>query len=451
MATTHSAACLAVTGYSAEEFAADPYLWIRMVYPEDRDRVIRHFSGVLSGNPVPPVEHRIVRKDGQVRWVQDIPVLQLDPTGNLVSYDGVIKDITDRKEAEEALQRLTKFQESVIANARVWLSVLDPAGKILVWNTAAEEISGFPPEEVLGGNGIWKLLYPDKEYRKQVTGTITRIIRDRKFPETFETTIRTKQGMQKVISWNTRGIPDSGGKISDYIAIGVDVTDRTLAQKALASANKKLNLLSSISRHDINNQLAVLVGFLRILEKKLPDPSFGEYFSKIANAADRISSMIQFTKIYESIGVKAAVWQDCHTVVDTATALALPGHVVVKNDLPAGAEVFADPLIVRVFYNLLDNAVRYGEKITKIRFSVEENGDGFILVCEDDGVGIPADEKEKIFERGFGRNTGLGLALAREILDITGITIRETGQPGKGARFEMVVPKGMWRHSGDGA
>jgi signal transduction histidine kinase len=124
---------------------------------------------------------------------------------------------------------------------------------------------------------------------------------------------------------------------------------------------------------------------------------------------------------------------------------------MVKNDLPDGAEVFADPLIVKVFYNLMDNSVRYGGKITTIRFSVEEAGANHLIVCEDDGDGVVAEEKEKIFERGFGKNTGLGLALSREILDITGIIIRESGDPGKGARFEIVVPKGAWRITGNDA
>ncbi|MEI6842844.1 MAG: ATP-binding protein, partial [Methanomicrobiales archaeon] len=85
-----------------------------------------------------------------------------------------------------------------------------------------------------------------------------------------------------------------------------------------------------------------------------------------------------------------------------------------------------------------------------IRFSGEESVDDYLIVCEDDGDGIVAAEKEKIFERGFGKNTGLGLALSREILAITGITITETGEPGKGARFEMTVPKGAWRMTGEG-
>jgi signal transduction histidine kinase len=187
------------------------------------------------------------------------------------------------------------------------------------------------------------------------------------------------------------------------------------------------------------------MGYLPILEKQQPDTSFSDYFLRVSTAAQRISAMIQFTREYEEIGVHAPIWQDCRSLVDTAAKQAPLGMVMVKNDLPSGTEVFADPLVVKVFYNLMDNAVRYGGKITTIRFSAPESGDDQVIVCEDDGDGIVAAEKEKIFERGFGKNTGLGLALSREILDITGITIRETGEPGKGARFEISVPKGAWR------
>ena len=217
------------------------------------------------------------------------------------------------------------------------------------------------------------------------------------------------------------------------------------SEEALNKANKKLTLLSSITRHDINNQLTVLVGYLTILKKKQTDTTHNDYFQKIATAAQQISSMIQFTREYEDIGVKAPAWQDCRTLVDTAAKEAPLGKIMVKNDLPAGAEMFADSLVVKVFYNLMDNAVRYGLKITTIRFFVEERDGDHVLVCEDDGVGIPVEEKEKIFKRGFGKNTGLGLSLSQEILSITSITICEKGEPGKGARFEMTVPKSACR------
>jgi PAS domain S-box-containing protein len=424
--------------------------WFDIFLPErERGDAKVSFVHVIDGSMSQSehIEKTIVTASGEERLVAWHITLILDVNQTITGTLRSGEDITDRKQAEEALQRLTEFQESVITNARVWMSVLDQKGNILMWNTAAEEISGYRSGEVIGKSAIWKMLYPEAEYRKQITDTIARIIRDRKYLENFETMIRSKQGDKKVISWNTKGIPDAAGRIADYIAIGLDVTDRKQAEDSLQQANKKLTLLSSITRHDINNQLTVQMGYLSLLEKKQIDPTLNTYFQKVSTAAQRISAMIRFTKEYETIGVMAPVWQETRTLVNIAAKQAQIGKVTVKNDLPVGVEVFADPLIVKVFYNLMDNAVRYGGKITTIRFSVEEREGDLILVCEDDGPGIPAEEKEKIFERGFGKNTGLGLFLSREILSITGITICETGELGKGARFEIMVPEGMWRDS----
>jgi signal transduction histidine kinase len=108
--------------------------------------------------------------------------------------------------------------------------------------------------------------------------------------------------------------------------------------------------------------------------------------------------------------------------------------------------VFADPLFERVIYNLIDNALRYGDdKMTVIRFSLLESDGNLVLTCEDDGEGIPYEEKKHLFRRGFGKHTGLGLFLSCEILTITGMTIRENGEPGSGARFEIMVPTGHFR------
>jgi PAS domain S-box-containing protein len=224
-----------------------------------------------------------------------------------------------------------------------------------------------------------------------------------------------------------------------------DISHIRISEMALRISNKKLTLLSGITRHDINNQLTVVKGYLGMLEAEQHDPTLTGYCKKALNASEQITAMIQFTKDYEEIGITTPAWQDCHALVELAATQAPLGQVIVKNDLPDGMEVFADPLIVKVFYNLMDNAVRYGEKITTIRFSVKESKDSLTLTGEDDGNGVPAEEKERIFDRGFGKNTGFGLTLAREILDITDITIHETGEPGKGARFEMTVPNGAYR------
>ena len=102
-------------------------------------------------------------------------------------------------------------------------------------------------------------------------------------------------------------------------------------------------------------------------------------------------------------------------------------------------------MLEKVFFNLLDNAVRHGERVTQIRVSSRPSGEDLVIVWEDNGVGIPADHKERIFERGFGKHTGLGMFLVKEILSLTGIKVTETGEPGKGARFEILVPEGKFR------
>lgn len=227
-----------------------------------------------------------------------------------------------------------------------------------------------------------------------------------------------------------------------------DITSRKQMEQAVLHANKKLTLLSRITRHDINNQLQVLDSCIGLLRAKTPLPDTENYFSRIEQASTRITAMIRFTQAYEEVGISSAVWQNLHGLVAGAAKGVTLGTITLENDLPADAEIFADPLVVKVFFNLIDNAVRHGGRIRTIRFFVSERGAVRVIVCADDGDGIAPDEKERIFVRGFGKNTGFGLAISREILDITGISLAETGTPGMGAHFEMTVPEDAWRTAG---
>jgi len=254
---------------------------------------------------------------------------------------------------------------------------------------------------------------------------------------------------EELVSSNEQLLQAANDLRKSNIALEYENTERKRVEEALAEANKKLNLLSSITRHDINNQLLILNGYVELLHGEIPDPSLEDYFSRIAKASSQISSMIRFTKDYEKIGIRAPVWHDLQVLVNNVEKGVIPGQVTIKNDLPAGIEVFTDPLIVKVFFNLIDNAIRHGGgRITTIRFSFKESNGDRMIVCEDDGDGVATDDKEKIFSRGFGKNTGFGLPICREILEITGITIKENGVPGKGARFEIVVPPVTFRKTG---
>jgi PAS domain S-box-containing protein len=114
--TRHGAGCLTVTGYTEEEFAADPHLWFRMVAEEDRTAVVDLAGRVMAGEKASAIEHRLVRKDGVERWVRNTPVVRRDTLGTLVSYDGLIQDITERKRAEEEIHRLNQELEQRVKN-----------------------------------------------------------------------------------------------------------------------------------------------------------------------------------------------------------------------------------------------------------------------------------------------------------------------------------------------
>ena len=355
-----------------------------------------------------------------------------------------VHEITARKRGEAALKKSEERYHNVIEDQNEFICRFLPDGTHIFVNDAYCRYFDRKREDILG-HRFRPVLHP--EDREMVGRHIASITPEHPVID-IDQRIVMPDGSLRWQRWSDRAIFDPDGRVVEYQSVGRDITEQKVAEEALQVANKKLKLLSSVTRHDVSNQLTILRGYLAFLEKELPDPSQTEYFKKVTDAAQRISAMIQFTREYEQIGVRAPAWQDCRTLVDTAAKEAPLGKVTINNDLPPGIEVFADPLIARVCYNLMDNAGRYGGKITTIRFSVEERNGDHIVVCEDNGDGILAEEKEKIFERGFGKNTGLGLFLSREILDITGITISETGEPGKGARFEMTVPKGMWRIAG---
>jgi two-component system, sensor histidine kinase and response regulator len=218
--------------------------------------------------------------------------------------------------------------------------------------------------------------------------------------------------------------------------------ERRRVEKALDEANKKLNLMASITRHDVINQLDAQHESLEsALSLRAASPGKAwEHVTRAAAIATRTLDSVRFTGEYQKVGVRSPLWQDARHLVQAAADGIVPQGLSFSNGIPPGTELYADPMIGKVFSNLVENAVKYGAKTTAIRFSLENRADGAVIVCEDDGVGIPSGNKEKLFSYEYGMNTGLGLFLAKEILAITAISIRETGTVGKGARFEIRCP-----------
>ncbi len=221
-----------------------------------------------------------------------------------------------------------------------------------------------------------------------------------------------------------------------------DITDRKRMEEELRTANARLSILSSITRHDLGNKLTAIEGYTILARESKDRGQLDEYLNRVRQVCASANQLIVFAREYEKVGVAAPGWFSLHDLF---------AHAVAQNNLRDvravpnvnGVSVYADAMIEKVLYNLVDNSIRHGKGVTTVSLGTRMDNGSMVIEYTDDGAGVPVENKELIFKRGFGSNTGLGLFLTREILNITGIEIVETGV--KGVRFELRVPKGRYR------
>jgi len=208
-------------------------------------------------------------------------------------------------------------------------------------------------------------------------------------------------------------------------------------------ANVKLRLMSGVIRHDIANELMLIKSTLDLITPP-KDPDERDFYYRSKEATTNIHDLIKFTKEYEEMGIRKPEWLNLYSLINEEGSIA-EGVIRIENIIPAGIMIYTDPLFRTVIRNLIDNAIRHGLKITMIRFYIEDKDGNTELICEDDGRGVAIGEKEKIFNSGYGNNTGMGLFFVREILSVGDMRIIEDGEEGKGARFMISIPKSSIR------
>lgn len=354
------------------------------------------------------------------------------------------RDITEDKIVEkEVCENKQKFEGLFIGNpeAAVYLS---SDFHILDMNPRFFELFGYPLEEVKGRH-INDVIVPDgrlDEGRmldgKAAIGYVY-----------FDTVRKRKEGSLIPVSVSAAPIIVEG-KLVGHVAMYKDISElkgteaamKEMMQK-LATINEKLTVVGSLTRHDVRNKLSVVTGNVFLAKKRLKDnPEVTEYLQDISSACQQILEIFDFARNYELLGDEELKNVDLAEIVEKAVSL-FPNMkgVTVSNECQ-GLEVLADSLLTRLFYNLIDNSLKYGEKITHIKVFYERSENETInLIYQDDGNGIAANEKPNLFKEGHGRGTGYGLYLIKKMMEVYGWTIRETGEPGKGARFVMTIPR----------
>ena len=352
--------------------------------------------------------------------------------------------------SEEQLRREKDRLGQYLDIAGTLFVVLDRDGRVALINRRASEVLGCPADEAVGEPWVERFIPPAEQDRCRTS--ITGLMQGGVGSATpAETPVLTADGRERIIAWHTTVLRDENGAVCGTLSSGEDVTERQHAEAALRQANAKLNLLSGITRHDILNQITVARAYIEFAAEDSTDPVIRSHLERARAAVEEIQKQVEFSRDYQDMGVAAPAWQRPADLIRESVAdLGLPAGVRVRVDLD-NLEIYADPMVKKVFYNLVDNAVRHGGAVTEIRFSCVKSGQDLMIVCEDDGTGIPEGEKEAVFRETYKRRYGHGLFLVAGILGITGMTIRETGVFGEGARFEVRVPGGGWRGGKDAA
>jgi PAS domain S-box-containing protein len=224
-----------------------------------------------------------------------------------------------------------------------------------------------------------------------------------------------------------------------------DISDRKHAEQAAALASRKLYMMNEFSRHEITNTITGMTGLLDMTYTMQAGAERDQLNREMMGLVRTIQKQIAFTKEYQEVGVREPRWQQVQGMIPGCSRLEL----AIRPSLDS-LEIYADPLVGKIFSYLAENVVRHGGNATLIEVFAEQQGHNLRIVFEDNGVGVPEAMKATIFERRIGESKGMGLFLVREILAITGIVIAETGTPGTGARFEIVVPEGAYRRGKNG-
>jgi PAS domain S-box-containing protein len=349
-------------------------------------------------------------------------------------------DITERERIEEELRHQYRFLQELMDTIPNPVYFKDAKSRYIGCNRAFEELTGRNREEIIGKTvyEIWPKEMADLYFARD-----NELFADPGV-QVFESSLPGTGGMLNTVIFHKATFHNPDGSVHGLIGVISDITERNMAEVGLQQATRKLNLLNQISLTDIRNAVFSLSGYFELERQHPRDPAHQNYLDKEMKIVRNIADSLQFAKTYQDLGLRPPVWQNVGQVFIFAIShidLSRLSRQVRVNDL----EVYADPLLENVFFTLTENTLLHGGTASRISLFYEGIPDGLLLIYEDDGGGIPADMKERVFDRMIEKKTGLGLYLAREILGITGMTIRETGIPGKGARFEILVPRGRYR------
>ncbi|ABS55300.1 multi-sensor signal transduction histidine kinase [Methanoregula boonei 6A8] len=390
------------------------------------------------------------------------------------------EELSERRRTQELLRESERTYRSILEDIQDVFYRTDPDGNLVMLSPSGIKLFGYTSADEILGKNIRDTLYADPGERESVLAAI----RKNGSVQDYDIMAKRKDGSVIAVSTTSHTYPAPDGTLAGIEGIIRDISQRKgfeqelvrkneelsgareqllsaqaelkenfnrlkKNQAALDLARKKLNFFNTITFQNIQNAIFTLSGYLELEKESTDAEKILEYHEKQHRVIQTILRILRFADNYKNLGLTPPRWQDVNQ-----SFLFAVSHLDIKRiscvSEVRGLEVFADPLLEEVFVTLEENVIQHAKEATEIHLSCRVVPDGLVLIFSDNGPGVPGDLKEKIFEKGYAEYHDMGLFFTREILSITGITIHETGEYGKGARFEILIPKDGYRFTGTG-
>jgi len=444
---------------------SDPSSWIESIHHEDRDRVIHEFEHAAAASQS-QVEYRIVRPDGEVRWIWTRTFPVNTEAGTVTRLIGIAQDCTERHQAE----KMRAFLASIVESSDDSIIGTDLDGSILSWNLGAEKLFGHTAEEAIGKH-ITILFRAD--HRADYLNSLRRVKRQEQI-ERFESVRVKKDGTPIDVSVILSPIKDTLGRLQGVLAIYRDITASKRADAELLKANEaaeaasgaKSTFLATMS-HEIRTPMNGILGMTELaLDSDLTSDQ-RENLELVHVSAESllavINDILDFSKIeagkmeFESIpfDLRESLGETMKTLGFRAHQKGLELVYDVRPDVPAA--LLGDPGRLRqILVNLVGNAIKFTEQgeilVSVARESETSEAVSLHFSVRDTGVGIPAEKQEKIFEafsqadgsmtRKYG-GTGLGLTICGRLVELMGGHLWLESQTGLGSTFHFTAHLGI--------
>jgi PAS domain S-box-containing protein len=460
------------TGKTREELVGRPFK--PLLSQEDADRIRVHIAGLSVQYPVGTIEYRAVMASGELRYQRWQDRAVFNSRGELVTINSFGIDITEQVLAGQKLKKTQEtLEESIVSrteelrevNRQLYSEIaqrermeeqlilaqvaMDKTTDMVFWISQNARISYANDVAAKG------LRYSKTGLMDCMIGDVAPLFSPAEWQVLWQD---LKNG--GIISRETYLVKKDGARIPADVHLSYleyrgkefvycssrDLSERMRMDHALKEAHRKINVYTSISRHDIQNKITVLLAYLGRTKKAVTDPVLLDYLNRQEQAAKAIRNVITLTKDFKDMGVHPPEWQHLPTFMTGVMRRYERKPVRIDADLP-DAEIYADNQLAYVFDRLIDRALATGTEALEVRISHQLREGSLFITIEDNGPGFSADEKTQFFELQNEEPKNRELFLAREILSLTDIVLTENGEPGKGARFVMQVPETYYRFS----